>query len=374
MDNSFLWHLDGVAQGTSDGVGAVARIEAVGTALTVLASAGPAGSGNGDDLVNYSLAPVVDIATDLPGTSYAVAADVSPTHAYIAQYADNSGTAGQFVVVNLTTRATGTVFSGVTGVRAVGVANWLTPKLIFVAATESGAERLRVYQENGLTPTLLLNTKLTSRANALTVAEEAGNPNGALLYVSLTDRLNIYRYISASDPVQLVDSLTLPGGGSFFRSKVATNGNVFVAAGNAGLLCLSPDGKILAQVSLSGQVVSEWRPSTVYTLNALVRPRESHQFAKSRYYFRCTSVGSGSATSGSGEPSWASTGITYDPISPPTAGNANSLQWTPVGLTDGVAVDLALDETAKRVYVVGNAGGNLGTDGRVWLVTATGLL
>lgn len=374
-DDSKLFQLTGVRVGTDDGYGHLIKLTVTGTSIAATVWAGAVPSANGDDLVGYTLAPALDTPNvDLPGGSYAVDLGVSASYGYVAQYADNSTTAGQLSVVNLSTGAAATAVTGLNGVRAVAVANFLSPPLIFAATTESSVERLRVYSENALTPTLLLNTKITSRANALNVVADPSNPTGALVYASLVDRLNIYRYISASDPVQLVDTLTLPGGGSFFRSKVATNGNVFVAAGNAGLLCLSPDGKILAQISLSGQVVSEWRPSTVYTLNTLVRPRESHQFAKSRYYFRCTSVGSGSATSGSGEPSWASTGIIYDPISPPTAGNANSLQWTPVGLIDGVAVDLALDESAKRVYVVGNAGGNLGTDGRVWLVTATGLL
>lgn len=375
LSNSKLYQLTGVRVGVDDGYGHLIKIEVSGTTITALLWAGSVPSANGDDLVGYTLAPALDTPNvDLPGGSYAVDLAVSADYGYVAQYADNSATAGQLSVVNLTTGAAATAVTGLNGVRAVAVANFLSPAIIFAATTESGVQQLRVYSENALTPTLLATTKITSRANALSVAPDPSNPTGALLYASLTDRLNVYRYVSSSAPVQLIDSLTLPGGGSFFRSKVATNGNIFVAAGNAGLLCLNPDGKILAQVQLSGMVVPEWRPSTVYTLNTLVRPRESHQFAKSRYYFRCSSVGSGSATSGSGEPSWTSTGTVYDPISPPTAGNANSLQWTPVGLVDGVAVDLVLDETAKRVYVVGNAGGNLGTDGRVWLVTATGLL
>lgn len=357
-DNTTLFHLDGVQQGTSDGVNAVAKIEAVGTVLSVLASAGP--SGNGDDFVSYSLAPVLDVTTDLPGASVAVAMAVSATHGYVAQYADNSAVLGQLVVLNLSTRSTATVFSGVTGVRAVAVANFLTPALVFVASTESGVERLRVYQENALTPTLLLNTKLTSRANSLSVAPDPSNPTGALVYASLVDRLNVYRYVSNTAPVQLLDSLTLPGGGSFFESRVATNGNIVVAAGNAGVLVLSSDGKILAQTAVSGQNVNYWRPSTVYAAGALVRPREVHQFARSRYYFRTTAGG----TSGAGEPAWASTGTMTD----------GTVTWTPVGLTDGVAVGLALDESSKRIYAVGSAGGVLGTDGRVWLISANGLL
>jgi hypothetical protein len=357
-DNATLFHLDGVAQGTSDTVNAVAKVEAVGTVLSVVASAGP--SGNGDDLVSYTLTPVLDVATDLPGTSYAVSLAMTPTHGYVAEYADNSGTAGQFVVVNLTTRATATVFSGVTGVRAVGTANFLTPKLIFVASTESGVERLRVYEENALTPTLLLNTKLTSRANAITVAVDPTNASGALLYVACVDRLNVYRYTSSSLPVQLIDSLTLSGGSTFYKTTLASNGNVVLAAGNAGVLILNPDGRILAQTAVSGKIVSDWVPSKVYALNALVKPRTQHQFARSRYYFRATTGG----TSGSAEPSWAATGTIID----------STAQWTAVGLVDGVVTDVAVDETAKKIYAVGVAGGVLGTDGRVWVLNATGLI
>jgi hypothetical protein len=357
-NDTALFHLDGVAQGTSDTVNAVAKIEAVGTVLSVIASAGP--SGNGDDLVSYSLTPVLDVATDLPGTSYAVSLAVTPTHGYIAEYADNSGTAGQFVVINLSSRANATVFSGVTGVRAVGVANFLTPKLIFVASTESGVERLRVYEENGLTPTLLLNTKLTGRANSLTVAVDPTNVTGALLYVSCVDRLNIYQYVSASLPVQLVDSITLPGGSNFFQSVVASNGNVAVAAGAAGVVVLDSSGSILASTPVSGKPVSDWTPSRSYSLNDLVKPRGIHQFARSRFYFRATTAG----TSGSSEPAWASTGTIID----------NGAQWQAVGLVDGVAVGVVLDETNHRIYAVGSAGGVLGTDGRVWLISARGLI
>lgn len=373
VDGTKLYHLDGVQQGVSDSLGAVTRLSVVGTTIAPVATAGP--TGNGDDLNTYTLAPASTTPNvDLPGASFAVALDVSSTHAYVAEYADNSAVLGQFIVVDLTSGTTGTVVSGLAGVRAVAVANFLATPLIFVGTTESGVERLRVYQQNALTPTSLLNTKLTSRANFFTVTADPTNPTGVLLYASLTDRLNIYRYISSLVPVQLVDSITLAGGGSFFQSKVASNGNVVVATGNAGVLVLDSGGKILAQLTLSGEVIPEWKASTVYALNQLVRPRASHQFAKSRYYFKVTNIGTGSATSGVAEPSWASTGITYDPITPPSAGNAASLQFTPVGLTDGVAVGVELDEVNKRIYAVGSAGGLLGTDGRVWVVSASGLL
>ena len=357
-DNSKLYHLDGVVQGVSDSVGAVALVSVAGTVMSVTASAGP--TGNGDDINSYTLVPASGaLNVDLPNASCAVSLDVSSAYGYIAEYTDN-GTLGQFIVVDLTSGSTGTVLSGLTGVRAVAVANFLAVPLIFVATTESGVERLRVYQENALTPTLLLNTKLTSRANALSVAPDPLNANGVLVYASLVDRLNVYEYVSSSAPVQLRDSLTLPGGGSFFQSRVASGGNIVVAAGNAGVLVLDPSGKILAQTPVSGESIPEWKPSTVYALNALVRPREIHQFARSRYYFKASTGG----TSGNSEPLWAATGTVID----------NSAQWQAVGLIDGVAVGLELDEDNERVLVAGSAGGNLGTDGRVWLVSAGGLV
>jgi hypothetical protein len=358
-DNSKLYHLDGVVQGTADSINSVALITTSGSSFTVDASAGP--TGNGDDINTYTLTPAsVTINVDLPGASCAVAMDVSPSYAYIAEYTDNSAVLGQLVVVDLSTGTTGTVFTGVTGVRAVAVANFLTPKIIFVASTESGVERLRVYQENALTPTLLLNVKLTSRANSITVASDPSNPTGALVYVSCVDRLSIYQYTSSSLPIQMVDSFTLAGGSNFFQAVLASTGNIVVAAANSGVLVLNQSGAVLSQIQLSGKIVNEWVPSKVYSLNDLVSPRTSHQFSKSRYYFRASTAG----TSGTAEPAWASTGTMLD----------NTAQWQPVGLTDGVVTGIAIDGSTHRIYAVGSAGGVLGTDGRVWVITATGLV
>lgn len=358
-DNSKLYHLDGVAQGTTDTINSVALITATGTVLTVDASAGP--TGNGDDLNSYTLVPATGaLNVDLPGASSAVSLAVSASYGYVAEYTDNSAILGQLIVVDLTTGSTGTVFTGVTGVRAVGVANFLAPKLIFVASTESGFERLRIYQENALTPTLLLNTKLTSRANAITVASDPTNISGALLYVSCVDRLSIYRYVSAAVPVQLIDSLTLAGGSNFFQTTLASNGNLVAAAGSSGIMVLSPEGRIVAQISLSSKPVLPWVQTKVYALNDLVTPRATHPFARSRTYFRATTGG----TSGSGEPAWAATGTIVDATA----------QWAAVGLTDSVVTGVALDETNHRIYATGVVGGVLGTDGRVWVISAAGLV
>ena len=359
-DNSKLFHLDGVQQGTSDSLGSVALLAVTGTALAVSTSAGPAGGANGDDLVSYSLVPALGaLNVDLPGSSFAVSLGVSAAYGYTAGYSDSS-TVGQLAVVDLSTGATGTVFSGVTGVRAVAVANFLSPPLIFVATTESGVERLRVYQENGLTPTLLLNTKLPARANSITTTVHPTNPTSARLLVSMVDRFSVFQYDSPSTPVLLVDHFQFPGGGQFFKSVVSSRGNVIIAAGNAGILVLSPTGKTKAQIQVSGKVVAEWVKGMIPVLNQLVRPRSQHQFARSRFYFKCTTPG----TSSSGEPAWVGTGTVND----------GGAQWQAVGLLDGVATDVALDEVASRIYAVGVVGGNLGTDGRVWVIEAGGLL
>jgi len=358
-DNLKLFHLDGVQQGTSDTVGAVALVTVTGAAPTVSASAGP--TGNGDDLNEYSLVPAAGaLNVDLPGASFAVALAVSATHAYVAEYADNSAVLGQLIVVDLTTGSTGTVLSSVAGVRAVGVANFLGTPLIFVGTTESGVERLRVYQQNALAPTLLLNTKLPARANSITVVPHPTNPTGARLLVSMVDRFNIYEYTSSSDPVTLVDSFFFSGGGQFFKSAVSSAGSIVTAAGDAGVVVFDYNGKIKSQLRVSGRIVSEWVQNTAYTAGQVVRPRARHQFARNRFYFTCSSSG----TSGNSEPSWASTGTMAD----------GTAQWTPTAVVDGVVSDVALDESTNRIYAVGSVGGALGTSGRLWILDARGLL
>lgn len=358
-DNTKLFHLDGVQQGTSDTFGAVALVTVTGASPAVTASAGP--TGNGDDLNEYSLVPAAGaLNVDLPGSSYAVALAVSSTHAYVAQYADNSAVLGQLIVVDLSSGSTGTVLSSITGVRAVGVANFLATPLIFVATSESGIERLRVYQQNGLSPTLLLNTKLPSRANSITVLVHPTNPTGARVLVSMVDRFNVYEYTSSSAPVTLVDSFFFSGGGQFFKSVVSTGGSIVTAAGDAGVVVLDYNGKIKAQLRVSGRIVSEWVQNTAYTVGQLVRPRARHQFARNRYYFTCSSSG----TTGNSEPAWATTGTMSD----------GTAQWTPTAVVDGVVSDVALDESTSRIYAVGSAGGALGTSGRLWILNARGLL
>ena len=360
-NNGSLYHLDGVQQGTSDGIGAISLLSVSGTTFSNLGYAGPVASPAGRNLVQYTLnlAPG-SLSLVLPGSlSFAVDFDVSATYAYVAEYSDST-TNGQFVVVRLSDGSNSTVMSGVTAVRAVSVANFLSTPLIFVATTESGVERLRIYEESGLAPTLLMNVKMPARVNNLSVAAGSGSASVRVI-ASMVDRLSQYDYYGSSSPVRCVDTFQFSSVGSqFFRSVVSSNGNVFVAAGSSGVVAFGPNGKVLSQSLVSGEVVNEWKPTKAYSLNTLIRPRESSPFSPNRYYFRCSSAG----TSGVSDPAWALTGTISD----------SSASWVPVGVIDGVVTDVVLDETLKRVYAVGSAGGNLGTDGRVWILSAGGLL
>ena len=359
LDETKLYHLGGVVQGVSDSVGAVALISVTGSTPVVVASA--ATGGDGDDLQGYDLTPALSTPTvELPGASYAVALAISSTHGYVAEYADNSAVLGQLVVVDLSSGVTGTIVSGLTAVRAVGVANFLATPLIFVATTESGVERLRVYQQDALTPTLLLNTKLPARANSISVIFSPVYPAGARVLVSMVDRFNIYDYSSAVAPVVLVDNYHFSGGGQFFKAAVAFNGNIVVAASEAGVVVLNASGRVLAHIQVSGKVVAPWTAATSYSIGNFRKPRERHPFTHNRAYFRCTVSG----TSGASEPAWTTTGTVVD----------GGAQWVMQGLVDGVVTDIMLDEINQRIYAVGSVGGVLGTDGRVWVLSANGLI
>lgn len=356
-----LYHLDGVAQGTSDTISAVARIQVTGTTITVTASAGPVAGVAGKNFVEYTLAPAQSgLNVTLPGaTSYAVDFSVTPSYAYVAEYSDSTSS-GQFVLVDLTTGTTTTVLSGLGAVRAVSATTLVVGNpIIFVATTESGVERLRVYQENGTTPTLLYNFVLPSRASSITAVKGTGSNYVARAYVSMASTFATYDFTVSSSPIRLVDSVNFPGGTGFFKSVIAPNGSAIVAAGTAGVVAYDPEGRLVSQLKLSGKGVSPWKPLTAYTLGALVTPRPTHPVSPTNYYFRCSTAG----TSGVSEPQWALTG---------TMADATAV-WTPQATVESVVTDVALDVPNKRVYAVGSGGGVLGTDGRVWILSASGI-
>lgn len=361
-DNLRLFHLDGVAQGTSDTVGAIAQVQVTGTNVAVLASVGPVGGATGQNFVEYNLTPAQNgLNVTLPGaTSYAVDIAVSSTYAYVAEYSDST-TSGQLVMVNLSTGVTTTVLSGLTAVRAVAVTTLpVGNPLIFVGTAESGVERLRVYQENGTTPTLLYNFKVTSRINNITATQGTGSPYNARAYVSMVGSLATYNFYTSTVPLRLIDSYTFSGSGSFFKTAIAPNGNIFAAAGTAGIIVFDALGVLRAQLKLSGEVIPPWKPATAYSLNTLVTARPVNPTSATRLYYRCSTAG----TSGASEPPW--------PLSS-TVSDA-SVVWTTVGVTDSIVTDLTLETSTKRIYAVGTAGGTLGTDGRFWIVSANGLM
>lgn len=361
VDETLLYHLDGTVTGTSDGVNAVALVTVSNDLPVVSASAGP--NGDGDNLSAYSLTPTYVNTAEMPGAAgVAVDADVSATYGYVALYADDA-TAGELVVVTLSSYAVTSVLSGITAVRAVAVANFLSPPLIFAATTESAVQRLRVYQENGTSPTLLLNVVLPSSVNGMTVEAHPSISGAVRLFIGMTDRIGVYDYTTSVDPLQLFDAWHLTSaqyGGRAFKPRRASNGSTVVPLGNAGVALYDADFRLRAVTRLSALPVQRWTPSTSYTLGALVRPRDTHEFADTRYYFRATVGG----TSASAEPRWVSSGTFTD----------GTVTWTKQELTDGVAVDVALDETAKRIYVAGVAGGATGTNGRLWILDARGLI
>lgn len=359
-DNLSILKIDGDAIGTSDSVGGIALLTKTGSAVPVSASAGPNPGTNRNRIVRYSLTPSLVSSADLDLNLPAVSLDVSASYGYIAQYLDSNPTGGQLKVIDLSLLSTQSAFlTGISG-RCVAVAKFLTPNIIFAATTESSIERLRVYQENGMTPSLLVNYKLPLRANSISVTQHPDNTLWALLYVSTSQRLSIFEYRGSSSPLRLINSVTLIGGGQFFGITFAANGNIVASAGSAGVLVITPLGRVLAQLSVSGKVVNEWSPATVYSTGNIVKTRSQHQFSANRALFRATTGG----TSAGMEPSWASSGTVQD----------NTVQWTFDGVIDGVATGVVVDNTAKNIYAVGTSGGPTGVDGRVWVLNARGLI
>jgi hypothetical protein len=361
-DNSVLYHTDGVVAGTSDGINAVALLTLANDTLTVSASAGP--NGNGDDVAAYTLVPAFVSASEMPGsTGVLVDFDVSATYGYAALYADSSGTAGELVVVTLSTMTPTSALSGIGAVRAVSVANFLATPRVFVATFESSVNRLRVYDENGTSPTLLSNVPLPARVNGVLATAHPTNATAVRLIVSMVDRVGVYDYFGAGAPVILHDAVTPTMalyGAQSFKVVRTPSGKLVVPLGNGGVAVYDEELRLKAMTKVSGLVVNTWVPGTAYSINTLIRPRATHEFAPARYYFKATVGG----TASNAEPRWTSSGNVSD----------GTVTWVAQGLTDGVVTDVAVDEGTKRVYAVGVAGGNMGTEGRVWVIDARGVL
>jgi len=359
-DNSAIIKVDGDAQGVSDSIGGIALLTVTGTAFSVAASAGPTVGTNRNRIVQYSLTPSISANADLDASLPAVSLATSSSYAYVAQSVDSNPTGGQLKVIDLSALSTQNAFlTGISG-RAVAVANFLSPRVIFAATTESSIQRIRVYSENGTTPTLLINAKLLLQASNITVAPHPTEALWALLYVSNQNRMSIMEYRGAASPLRVLDTITLVGGGEFLSVVRAANGNLVAAAGSAGILVFSPIGKTIAQLRVSPVVVQDWQPQVAVSLNQLVRPTAGNRFSQNRFYFICTGAG----TTAVSEPSWAFSGSITD-------GGAT---WTAVAARDGIVTGVALDETLKRIYGVGLVGGSSNTQGRVWALEARGLI
>lgn len=353
-----IFSLEGTRQGSSDGVGALAILNILSDSATVAASTGPTAGAAGKTLRQYALNLTPgSINVTLSGDSCAVDFGLSNSHAYVAQYSDASTTEGRLSVVALADGSNAAALTGVAGVWAVAVANFVPTPLIFVATTESSVPRLRVYEENGLSPTLLMNVRLPERANGISVAPGS---DGAIarVFVSMSGKFAIYDYYGTSTAIRCLDVLQFAGGGKLFSSVTAPNGNVFVASGSSGIIAFSSKGRVLSQTFVTGQYAPTWRAGTAVSVGDLIKPTSRSSFEPNRLYFRCVTSGTTSAV----EPSWSVNSNVQD----------GSAVWAPVGKVDGVVTDLILDAPAKRVYAVGSAGGELGTDGRLWILSATG--
>lgn len=367
-DGTKLYQLVGTRQGTDDGVGVVALLDISGNTPTLNSSATVVTSGPpGDNLDVYNAGPPVTAtttSTDLPGSQYTtVGIACSATYAYIPGYADSTTSSGGFVVYKLSDATYAPVWtadSTVTYGRAVSVANTTTP-VIAAAVTDSGVEKVRFYTENGLTPTLVSSHAIPARATRLQlILDDAGK---GTLFVAMASRLNVYAINGLTQPIRLMESFQVPTNGTFYTVQKASNGNLFCAAGYAGVLALTPQGRILSQTLPSGVVAPPWKPTTVYAVGALVRPTQTNAMWPRQIYYKATTAG----TSASMEPAWADTGTIIDPQS-------SGVVWTPQGSIRPYVTDLVLDEVRKRVYAVGLLGGPKGTAGRMWMFSAKGLL
>jgi len=184
------------------------------------------------------------------------------------------------------------------------------------------------------------------------------------LYVSMVDRLCIYSY-NEGNPLILRDYYQFSGGGQFFRTAVAANGNIFAACGSSGVVAIIPEKGVVAHMNTSAITVADWKPNTAYIINDIARPRPQSPYHASRIYFICVTAG----TSGASEPRWDY----IDTVSPLDV-HDNTAHWMPVTVIDGIATDLVLDEASKLIFVVGSVGGAQGTNGRVWILGSGGLI
>lgn len=353
---------DRVRQGSDDGVGELVLLDTSSVVPVVVDSlVVPAGPTPGADIVNVAAGPPLAAVTrkdTIFGASNAAVADAdfSAGLGYFAGYTDQDATGG-LAVYDPATDSIALPLSGCS-VRAVSVCPSCSPAVIAVATTEAGQDKLRIYTENGLTPTIQATHKLPGRANFIRVVMDSATVGR--IYCSLGDRLLVYQVSGLADPIRLVLTIPVLTRGSFFHSLLTSSGNLVVAAGNGGVAVFTPSGETLAQTILSGVYAAEWQPSHSYGVGDFVTPTVKNAYAPQRRYFHCTVAG----VSGTLEPPWAPTGSVSD----------DGATWEEKGIVDPVVAGVAIDNTRQRIYAVGVIGGPTGTQGRVYVLDARGLL
>lgn len=359
-DASKVFILEGASLGAADTINHLALLDTSTIAPTVVGS--NSGTGNGDDITAFAVGATVGAALtniDLPNAVPAVSADLSDTYVYIAGQSDVTPNVGQLVAYKISDQTNATFVTALAGARSVGVGVPPTGTPVIAAALlESAQETLRIYTENALTPTLQATHKLPMRANAVRVVLTSATVG--TIYVSMTDRLNIYALNGLTSPLKLLSSFLLPSGGQFFSTRLAANGNLVCAAGAAGVAIFTTNGRLISQLTPSSLSIPFRTNSTAYPLNSLMRPTQDGNFSAQRYYFKATTGG----TSASTEPKFALTGTIAD----------GSVVWTPQALAGPVVTDVAIDQAAKRIYAVGQCGGNQSTNGRVWAISCRELV
>jgi len=332
-----LKYLDGDRYGADDGLGPISLFSGAGLTPSIV-TAQVAGSALGD----------------VVGTAQAADLALGPTYLYAALYSDAVADQGTLYVAPIAGGSSGTPLTGLAAVHAVSVSNGA----LFVATLEGTQEKLRIYTENGLTPSLQATHKLPARANKLLAV--MSSPSVGYVYVSMVDRFNVYRVDGLTNPIRMVMTTIALSHGSFFEAKVLSTGNILVAMGDGGILALTPDGGVISETVLTGKMAPPWVAGKVYALNDIVAPTTGSPYAQYRKYFRCSVGGTSYVT----EPPWAPSGNVVD----------NTVTWVEVGPVSAIITGIEVDETSGKIFAVGVVGGPTGTAGRIYCISAVGVV
>jgi hypothetical protein len=313
----------------------------------------------GSTLNKMSLTPAHDTVVTLGSVGKLVDADCSNSVLYAVKRSDIANpTTGGLIYAVLLSNLSYALVSEVAACRAVavGIPPTGTP-VIFVTAKIGAQESLRIYTENGLDPVLQTTHKLPTASNAISVVMTSATEGTVM--VSMVDRLNVYELNGLTSPLRMRMSIPVLNLGQFLQTRLAPNGNIVAAMGNAGVGVFSPVGEMVSQILPSEIIAPYWKVKS-YALNDLVRPSINAPLRALRLFYKCTTAGA----SGTNEPKWASTGTTTD----------GSAVWTVQGSTDTYVTSILLDTNRKRIYAAGVLGGSTGTQGRVFSISAKTLL